>query len=350
MTDFFLLPVKEVTRISTSAVSVLFDVPAELKEKFKFIPGQYIDIKKELKGEELRRAYSICSSLQSDALCIGIKEMSRGKFSVYANHNLQAGDRLDVSKPKGNFLLQPEKTKKKNYLAIATGSGITPILSMVQSVLESEPNSKFVLLFGNRSSEDTMFKTELDSLQKSFSDRFLLHYSFSRQSAENCYSGRINEALIDTVLSVYGPMFHIDEIFLCGQEAMVDMAKVYFKKQGFKSEQVHFELFSLTEEPKKEIKHLSGEAEVTVVLDDESTIFMMDRRETLLAAALKQGIDAPYSCQGGICSSCLAKLTAGKVKMDNNRILSQEELGEGLILTCQSHPVSEKVTINYDIV
>jgi ring-1,2-phenylacetyl-CoA epoxidase subunit PaaE len=131
---------------------------------------------------------------------------------------------------------------------------------------------------------------------------------------------------------------------------MVDMAKAYFKKQGFKSEQVHFELFSLTEEPKKEIKHLSGEAEVTVVLDDESTIFMMDRRETLLAAALKQGIDAPYSCQGGICSSCLAKLTAGNVKMDNNRILSQEELGEGLILTCQSHPVSEKVTINYDIV
>ena len=349
MSDFFLLPVKEVTRISTIAVSVLFDVPAELKEEFKFIPGQYIDIKIELNGEELRRAYSICSSLQSEELRIGIKEMSQGKFSVYANKNLQAGDYLYVSKPKGNFLLQLEKTKKRNYLAIATGSGITPILSMVQSVLESEPNSKFVLLFGNRSSEDTMFKNELDSLHKSFPVRFLLHYTFSQQIVEHCYSGRINDAMIISVLSAYRPMFNFDEVFLCGQETMIDMAKAYFKKQGFKSEQVHFELFS-TEEPKKEMENFSGEAEVTVVLDDESTIFIMDRRETVLAAALKQGLDAPYSCQGGICSSCLAKLTAGKVKMDNNRILSQEELDEGLILTCQSHPVSEKVTINYDIV
>lgn len=349
MPDFFLITVKEVDRISPTAVSVLFDVPAELKNEFKFIPGQYIDIKKELKGEELRRAYSICSSLQSDALRIGIKEMNQGKFSVYANHNLQAGDCLDVSKPKGNFLLQPEITKKKNYLAIATGSGITPILSMVQSVMESEPGSKFILLFGNRNVEDTMFKSELDSLQKSFSDRFLLHYTFSRQSVENCYSGRINEALIDSVLSAYRPMLHIDEVYLCGQEAMIDMAKAYFKKQGFKSEQVHFELFFI-EEPKKEMENLSGEAEVTVVLDDESTIFKMDRKDTVLAAALKRGLDAPYSCQGGICSSCLAKLTAGKVKMDNNRILSQEELDEGLILTCQSHPLSDKITINYDTV
>ncbi len=349
MPDFFLLTVKEVDRISPSAVSVLFDVPADLKEDFKFIPGQYIDINKELNGEELRRAYSICSSLESDALRIGIKEMDEGKFSVYANRKLQAGDRLNVSRPKGNFLLQPEKTKKKNYLAIATGSGITPILSMAQSVMESEPCSKFVLLYGNRNAEDTMFKTELDSLQKSFSDRFLLHYTFSRQSVENCYSGRIDEALIDLVLSVYRPMFHIDEIFLCGQEGMIDMAKAYFKKQGFKSEQIHFELF-FTEEPKKEMENFSGEAEVTVVLDDESTIFNMDRKDTVLAAALRKGLDAPYSCQGGICSSCLAKLTAGKVKMDNNRILSQEELDEGLILTCQSHPLSDKITINYDIV
>ena len=349
MPDFFLLTIKEVNRISPTAVSVLFDVPVELKEEFKFIPGQYIDIKKELKGEELRRAYSICSSLQSDALRIGIKEVNQGKFSVFANRSLKAGDRLNVSRPKGNFLLQLEKTKKKNYLAVATGSGITPILSMVESVMESEPGSKFVLLFGNRNTEDTMFKSELDSLQKSYSDRFLLHYTFSRQSVENCFSGRINEALLDSVLSTYRPMLHIDEVFLCGQEAMINMAKAYFKKQGFKSEQIRFELF-FTEEPKKEMEKLSGEAEVTVVLDDESTIFKMDRKDTVLAAALKKGLDAPYSCQGGICSSCLAKLTTGKVKMDNNRILSQEELDEGLILTCQSHPVSDKITINYDIV
>lgn len=348
MPDFFSLPVKAVTRITPSAVSVLFDVPAELEEKFKFIPGQYIDIKKELNGEELRRAYSICSSLHSAELRIGIKEMSGGKFSVYANSGLKAGDNLEVSIPKGNFVLKPDKTKNQNYLAIATGSGITPVLSIVQSVLEWEPNSKFLLLFGNRSSEEVMFKTELDALQKTFPDRFFLHYVFSQQQKENDYSGRINVALIQSVLSGYRSNFNVDEVYLCGQEAMIDMAKEYFFKEGLTSEQVHFELFSVTKKPQDVTENFSGEAEVTVVLDDESTIFKMHPRETVLAAALKHGLDAPYSCQGGICSSCLAKLTYGKVKMDNNRILSKEELDEGLILTCQSHPVSEKITVNYD--
>ena len=348
MPDFYSLSIKEVTRITPSAVSVLFDVPAELKKEFKFIPGQYIDIRKELNGEELRRAYSICSSLQSDELRIGIKEMIGGKFSVYANSSLKAGDHLEVSIPKGNFVLEPESTKNKKYLAIATGSGITPILSLVQSVLELEPKSKFLLLFGNRSIEDVMFKTELDVLQKTFPDRFFLHYVFSQKWKENDYTGRINEAMIESVLSEDALNYNVDEVFLCGQEAMIDMAKEYFIKQGLTSKQVHFELFSVTEAPKKEKENFSGEAEVTIVLDDESTTFRMHQQETVLAAALKHGLDAPYSCQGGICSSCLAKLTYGKVKMDNNRILSKEELEEGLILTCQSHPVSEKISINYD--
>ncbi|MDZ7613318.1 MAG: iron-sulfur cluster-binding domain-containing protein [Flavobacteriaceae bacterium] len=193
-----------------------------------------------------------------------------------------------------------------------------------------------------------MFKPELDSLQRTYTDRFLLHYVFSQKWEENDYTGRINVALIQSVLSGYGSNFNVDEVFLCGQEAMIDMAKEYFIKQGLTSEQIHFELFSVTKEPKDEVENFSGEAEVTIILDDESTTFKMQQRETVLAAALKHGLDAPYSCQGGICSSCLAKLTSGKVKMDNNRILSQEELEEGLILTCQSHPVSEKITVNYD--
>ena len=345
---FYKLSIKEVKRETENSVSIVFAIPENLRNEFNFLPGQYINIQSELDGKTIRRAYSICSSLKSNELRIAIKEVKDGTFSVYANQNLRKGDILEVAPPEGKFTLNISDTNKLNYIALVAGSGITPVLSMIKSVLETEKESKFILVYGNRSVEDTMFKDEIDNLKLQYKDQFDVHYVYSRKIQDDSFKGRINLEIIEDILKNRYRHLQFSNYFLCGPEKMIDLAKNTLLESGVNADAIKFELFTSSPDTNKSDKNLSGTAQITILLDEEETTFEMNKDAIILNEALLKGLDAPYSCQGGICSSCLAKVIEGEVVMDKNTILDEEELKEGLILTCQSHPVSSTLKIDYD--
>ncbi len=348
MSVFYKLPIKEISKETKNSVSVVFDIPENLKSEFNFIPGQYITIQKELDGHVLRRAYSICSSQNSNELRVAIKEVEKGTFSVYANKELKLGDELQVAAPEGKFILNTSKTNKKKYIAFAAGSGITPVLSMIKSVLENEEESRFVLVYGNKSSDLTIFKKEIDELVVSSSNRFTVHYVFSQKISDKAYFGRIDLKVINDILKHKYNLINFDKYFLCGPEDMINLVKETLLKTNVKEEQIKLELFTSTFHKKEVNTDLGGNSKITVLLDEEETTFEMRRDEIILDAALAKGLDAPYSCQGGICSSCLAKVVEGRVIMEKNTILDDDEVEEGYILTCQAHPETPVIKIDYD--
>ena len=353
MSTFYKLPVKEVKQETKNAVSIVFDIPKELQKEFSFIPGQYITIKKELSGKEVRRAYSICSSKKSNTIRIGVKAVNKGLFSVFATSNLIKGDILEVSPPEGRFILNPNKNK--NYLAFVAGSGITPVLSMLKSVLESDNNNKFVLVYGNKTPDEVMFKNDIDHLKVNYPDQLFVYYTYSKVNNENALFGRIDISTVNYIIKNKHKGTDFDEFFLCGPESMIDTVKTDLLNKGITDQNIHFELFSTKVEETDTSADVSdgkldGETVITIVLDDEEETFSMKKETSILEAALTKGLDAPYSCQGGICSTCLAQVIEGKALMDNNSILSDEEVEEGLILTCQAHPITDKITIDYDAV
>ncbi|REE83696.1 ring-1,2-phenylacetyl-CoA epoxidase subunit PaaE [Lutibacter oceani] len=349
MSKFHKLTIKEIKKETQNTVSILFDIPTELKHEFKFKAGHYLNIKKSIAGEELRRAYSICSAPNSGELRIAVKAVDNGTFSVFATTILKEGDILEVSKPEGKFVLETAATNAKNYIGIAAGSGITPIMAMVKATLTEEPNSTFTLIYGNKTVAETIFKNEIESLQNNYPNKLNIQYVYSREEQENALFGRIDSGNINFVIKNKFKNITFDNAFLCGPEAMIKTAKETLISYGLTEKNIHFELFSVpvTDETKT-TETFEGTCKITVIVDDEETTFEMDSKTTILTAALKEGLDAPYSCQGGICSSCLGKVIEGKAVMDKNAILSNEEVNEGLILTCQAHPTTEKITIDYD--
>lgn len=349
MYKFHALTIKEIKKETSDAVSIEFEIPNELKKDFKYIAGQYVTIKKEIAGTELRRAYSICSAPNSGELRIAIKAVNNGIFSVFATTILNEGDVLEVSKPLGKFVLVTASTHTKNYLGIAAGSGITPIMAMIKAVLTEEPNSNFTLFYGNKTAADTIFKDEIAQLQYTHPLQFQVHYVFSREKKEEALFGRIDKGNLNFFIKSKCNDTIFDAAFLCGPEMMINTAKEILIAYGLDENKVHFELFTPPVAYESEThKTFEGTCEITVLVDDEETTFEMDSKLTILTAALKEGLDAPYSCQGGICSSCLAKVIEGNAVMDKNSILSEAEIKDGFILTCQAHPTTQKITIDYD--
>ena len=349
MSKFHSLTIKEIKKETENAVSILFDVPAELQNEFQFIAGQYITIKKTIAGEELRRAYSICSAPNCGELRIAVKAVDNGTFSVYACTILKEGDVLEVSKPEGKFVLETSTKNAKNYLAIAAGSGITPIMAMIKAVVIEEPKSTFTLIYGNKTEVDTIFRNELEDFKNEFSTQFNVQYVYSREQHNDALFGRINTRNINFIIKNKFKNIAFDTSFLCGPEEMIHIAKDVLIEYGLNEDAIHFELFSTPISSEIATKQsFEGTSEITILLDDEETTFEMDSKTTILTSALKEGLDAPYSCQGGICSSCIAKVTEGSAVMTKNTILSEEEINDGLILTCQAHPTSQKITIDYD--
>jgi len=349
MATFYKVTVQDIKKETEKAVSIAFAIPNDIKDKFTFLAGQYITVKAVIDGQEVRRAYSICSAPSSGEIRIVVKEIENGTFSVYANRNLKVGDVLEISEPEGKFILQTNPKNQKKYLGFAAGSGITPIMAMIQAVIQDEPKSKFVLVYGNRTVKDTIFYDDLNVLQKKYPNQFSVQFVFSREQPEDSLFGRIDASVVNFVLNK-NKTLQFDDAFLCGPEQMINIVKETLQSKGFKEEQIHFELFTPSNEknPKNDTISLDGKTAVTVLLDDEEETFEMDKKETILDAALKHHLDAPYSCQGGICSSCIAKVTEGKAIMDKNTILSKDEVNEGLILTCQAHPVTDKIVVDYD--
>tara|TARA_B110000914_G_C15519614_1_gene476013 strand:- start:4241 stop:5287 length:1047 start_codon:yes stop_codon:yes gene_type:complete len=346
MNTFHKLSIKNRIQETANAVSLVFEVPENLKTNFSFKAGQYITLKTTINGSEIRRAYSICSAPESGELKIAIKTVDNGIFSTYATSQLKVGDVLEVHEPEGKFVLEP--TRSNNYLGMAAGSGITPVLSMIKAVLQREPSSSFTLIYGNKSSEETMFKAELDALSVTYDTRFNLHYVFSRQNEEGSLFGRIDKGHTNYFIKNIYKNWSFKTAFLCGPEEMIKTVSATLKENHYKESQILFELFtaSVNEESSSQIKE--GQTEVTVLLDDEEFTFTMKQTDDILAAALRNDVDAPYSCQGGVCSSCLAKVTEGKALMAKNNILTVDEVDDGFILTCQAHPITSKISIDYD--
>ena len=348
MSSFYKLHIKEVKHETPNAVSIAFTLPPELKSTYQFIAGQYINLKLTLDGEEVRRAYSICSSPNSDELRIAIKSVKNGHFSKFANENIKAGDILEVSPPEGRFTFEPNVDKQKNYAAFAAGSGITPVMSILKSVLESEPKSTFVLVYGNKTTEETIFYSELHELQLKYVGRFFVHYVFSQAKIENELFGRIDKSAVNFVLNNKHKEKEFDKFYLCGPEEMINLVSTVLAAHNVADKNIKFELFSTSTKENSDAASLEGHTKITIMVDDEETTFEMSQKQTVLEAALKQGVDAPYSCQGGICSSCLARITKGSAEMKKNSILTDGEIAEGLILTCQAHPTSAEIYVDYD--
>lgn len=347
MSDFHTLTVSQIKKESSNSVSITFDVPSELKDLYQFKAGQYITIKHTLSGKEFRRAYSICSSIHSGQLKVAVKKVENGIFSVFATTALLVGDVLAVMPPEGKFVLEADPMNSKNYLAFAAGSGITPILSMVRTMLEVEPKSTFVLVYGNQTQSDSMFHSELKELQQKFPDQLYLEFIYSRERVTNARFGRIDKSIVNYILKNKFEGRKFDEFYLCGPKPMIDEVHLSISENGYDKNQIHFELFTLSEAASEVIKK-DGFTQVTVLLDDETATFRMSQTKTVLEAALEQKIDAPFSCQGGICSTCIARVVEGTAEMRKNQILTDAEIEDGFILTCQAQPTSPTLTVDYD--
>lgn len=346
--SFYKLSIKEVNRETSEAISVTFNVPEELKPNYKFIAGQYINLKLILDGNEIRRAYSICSSPESGELQIAIKSIKNGFFSTFANQKLHVGNVLEVGLPEGKFVFEPNSSHQKNYAAFVAGSGITPVFSILQTVLEQEPNSTFVLVYGNKTPEETIFYQKLHKLQNKYVGRLFVHYVFSQVKTDGELFGRIEKSVVNFVLKNKHKEKEFDKFYLCGPEEMINTVNNVLKENNVPEGNIKFELFTTSATENKIDATLGGHTKITVLLDDEETSFEMSQKQTLLEAALKQGLDAPYSCQGGICSSCIARVTHGSAEMKKNSILTDSEISEGLILTCQAHPTSAEIYVDFD--
>ncbi len=347
MAKFHPLTVKHIKSLTPNSLAITFNVPKELIQTFDFVPGQYVTLKKEIKGKELRRSYSICSFPRSDCFTIGVKKVDKGVFTHFAHTQLTVGDILEVMPPEGRFTFQ-STGQPKTIAAFAAGSGITPIMSIAKAVLDSHPKSKFVLVYGNKSFKDTMFYTDLVKLELDHSDRFFVHFVTSQTQEDDSRFGRIDTAMVNFALKNKHKDSDFDAYYLCGPEAMIDLVSDTLVDNDVPKDKIHFELFTsegITDEmPQKP----DGQTQLTVTVDDEVFELTMDKKERVLDAVLKQNIDAPYSCQGGVCSTCIARVTEGKAEMAKNQILTDGEIEEGFILTCQAHPLTATLKVNYD--
>lgn len=352
MSGFYKLSVKNITRETDASVSISFNIPENLKEEFRFKAGQYITLKTTIDGDEVRRDYSLCASPKSGEVKVAVKEVKDGTFSAYANNNLNVGDSLDVAHPRGRFIFEPNDKKTKNIALFAAGSGITPIMSIIKSALEEEVNSQVILVYGNKSTKDTMFLQELLELQHQYNERFSIQFVFSQTDEDDAIFGRIEKSTVNYVMKNKHKHIEVDAYYLCGPEGMIHTVKDVLTEHGIDETRVHFELFKAAkpEELKGDMPATttSGKTKITVVVDDEETVFEMSAKQTILEAALDEDLDAPYSCQGGICSSCLARIKEGEATMMQNNILTESEVAEGLILTCQAKPTTPTIVVDYD--
>ena len=349
MSSFYKLPIKEVKKETSNAISVVFTIPQELKSAYQFSAGQYVNLKLTLDGQEIRRAYSICSTPNSGELRITIKSVANGHFSKFANENLKVGDLLEVGIPEGKFTFEPKAERQKNYAGFAAGSGITPVMSILQSVLESEGNSTFVLVYGNKTPNEAIFYEQLNQLQLKYVGRFFVHYVFSQAKVDSELFGRIDKSNVNFILDTKHKEKIFEKFFLCGPEDMINLVSNVLKEHNVAEKNIKFELFSTSSTEKNtSASSGNGHTKISVLVDGDETTFEMSQKQTLLEAALKQGLDAPYSCQGGICSSCLARISKGTAEMKKNSILTDKEIADGLILTCQAHPTSSEIFVDYD--
>lgn len=349
--SFYPLLVRSITPETAEAIVVTFDVPAPWRELFRFTQGQHLTLRAQINGEEVRRSYSICSAVQDEMLRVAIKLLPGGIFSHWAAANLKPGATLEVMPPVGHFYVPLAAENRKHYIAFAAGSGITPVLSILKTTLLTEPRSSFTLFYGNRSSESIMFREELADLKDQFLGRFQLVHALTREHKEcELFNGRITPEKCESLLKQLGCINDIDEVFICGPQEMSAALAEKLKSLGIPEAQVKVELFgAATPPPKRTVIAAAGACQATIVADGRQRSFTMpNNEESILDAALKRGIELRYSCKSGVCATCRAKLLEGRVEMDVNYSLEPDEVRRGFVLTCQSHPLTDHVKLDFD--
>ncbi|HEX6916026.1 MAG TPA: 1,2-phenylacetyl-CoA epoxidase subunit PaaE [Chitinophagaceae bacterium] len=354
--QFHRLVVKNVTRETPDCVSVSFEVPEGLKKEFEYKAGQNLTLRTWIDGrEELRRSYSLCSSPLDNEWKVAIKKVQGGRFSTFANEQLRPMSVLEVMPPTGKFTVEPDPAGKKRYVAFAAGSGITPVISIIKTILRAEPGSSFTLVYGNRNRSSIIFREELEALKNKYMTRFRIVHLLSREVTDAAINhGRIDAEKCEALFTRYIEI-DADQFFLCGPEGMIFCVRDYLKSRGVDEKKIHFELFtspgqklSIHRAPVIEEKHVP-KSRIVIIRDGRQFEFdLAYDSEPILDAAIQNGIDLPYSCKGGVCSTCSAKLTEGEVKMDVCYALEPEDVAKGYILTCQSHPKTERVVVNFD--
>ena len=341
------------------AVIVSFEVPSELRQSFAFTQGQYLTLRSEIDGQDLRRSYSICAGVDDGQLRVGVRKVRGGLFSNWINQHLRVGDTLKVMEPQGRFFVPLDENAKRHHLGIAGGSGITPILSIMKTVLAREPLSRFTLIYGNRALQSTMFKEEIADLKNRFLTRLVLQYVFSEEHTDAPLNhGVMNRAKIGEFLGALVPAREIDQAFVCGPFQMNDEAEAALLDAGVSEDRIHIERFGVALAPGAAAagavlhQSLPGDAEqarIVIVRDGmQREIAFMKGQPSILDAASAAGLEVPYSCTSGVCGTCRAKLVEGEVRMERNFALDKKEVANGYVLTCQAHPLTERVVLSFD--
>lgn len=349
---FHPLKVAEVRRETADAISLRFEVPAELAEEYRFIPGQHLTVRASVDGESLRRSYSICSAPGDGELRVAIKKVPGGRFSTWANGGIKAGDTIEVMTPKGRFCAEVDPAARRHYVAFAAGAGITPIISMIRSTLKAEPGSRFTLVYGNRRQNSVIFSEALEDLKDRYLTRFTLYHVFSREEQDvPLFNGRLDRARVLAFLDTLIPAETIDAAFICGPGGMIDEVRDGLLAGGVPDERVHLERFGVP--GTAPVHHVepgdAPQARVTIIADGvKRDVEFRAQDPSILDVALRAGLDLPYACKGGVCCTCRAKVVEGKVRMDKNYTLEKSDVDAGYVLTCQAHPLTEKVVISYD--
>jgi ring-1,2-phenylacetyl-CoA epoxidase subunit PaaE len=351
--SFHSIGLKSVLRITEDAAELTLDLPEELHEVFHFEAGQYVTFKIILDGEEVRRSYSLCSAPFENVWKVGIKRVKGGAFSNFAIDHLKSGDVLDVMAPMGNFKFIPQKDGARHLVLFAAGSGITPILSIAKTVLKEEPSSTVTLFYGNKGFSSIMFLEDIEALKNKYLNRLRIIHVLSRENQGiPLQKGRIDAEKLDKLHSAFLRGLTIDDVYVCGPEAMILAVKNYFEAMGLNKSSIHFELFhsgiaKTTSAHEGQIQGIT--CSVQLILDDDSIDFEMTKDDdNLLEAAQRAGADVPFACKGGVCCTCKAKILEGSASMRVNYALEPEEVEQGYVLTCQAVPSSSKITVSFD--
>ena len=356
MPKFYPLKVKDLYKDTEQCSVIEFDMPEDLKDKFKYKAGQYLTLRETINGEDIRRSYSLCSSPIDNEWKVAVKEIPDGKFSTHVNQFLKKDDTLQVMKPMGRFGTAISEIPK-NYIVFTAGSGITPILSMIKTHLAKEPNSTFKLFYLNRTVKSIIFKEEIEQLRNQYFGRLEVFYFLTKESRDSeLFNGRFTKEKLAVIFNKLVNVYELDECFLCGPEEMIFLVKNELMEAGMSAEHIHFELFvtGLSKEIKKEANHneIEKKEEVALTIIDGGKEFhfgMTSNDDNVLDAALIAGADLPFACKGGVCSTCKCKVIEGSVKMKVNYALDEKEVSEQFVLSCQAVPTSNKVILNFDV-
>ncbi|EDM43586.1 phenylacetate-CoA oxygenase, PaaK subunit [unidentified eubacterium SCB49] len=357
MAIFHKLKIKDIYKETDDTSVITFDIPSEILSEFKFRQGQHLTLKADIDGKDTRRSYSLCSGPEEGEWKVAVKKIIGGAFSTFVNETLQTGDTLEVMAPSGNFGVACQPSEAKNYLFFAAGSGITPVLSMVKAHLAAEPQSTCKLFYVNKTAKSIIFKEALEQLRNKYFGRFEIYYFLTKERRDIAlFNGRFDDEKMAVLTKNFIDIPDTNDVFLCGPEAMVNYVSEYLVTAGLPKENVHFELFvtGLTEEDIARAERLAKQnvegTEVTIVDGGKEFSFVMTKEyDNILDAALGAGADLPFACKGGVCSTCKCEVKDGDVEMKINYALSDKEVSQNLVLSCQAVPTTDKVIVDFDV-